>query len=88
MVDGADGVVVVVSAGVAVRAAAFAGAGGGAPWPGGDQVVWFDQLGGEVGDGVGQSGWGERAARVAESRAASKVRLKLICAGSGPECAA
>ena len=82
--DGADRAGVVLAAGVAVGAAAFAGAGGGPSWPVGDQVGRLDQLLGEVGQGAGQCDWGERAARVTESRAASKARLKLTRPGSSP----
>jgi hypothetical protein len=53
-----------------VGAAAFAGAWSGPSRPFGDQVGRIDQLRGEVGQGAGQDGRGERAARVAESRAA------------------
>ena len=86
--DGADGSVVVVAAGVAVGAAALAGAWCGASRPGGDQVGGFDQLGGQVREGPGQARRGERAARVAESRAASTARLKLRRPGSSPGGAA
>src|SRR6266699_1025923 len=75
--DGADGAVAVLAAGVAVGAAALSGSGGAASRPGRDQVVWSGQLGGQVRDGAGQRRGGERAARVAESRAAWKARLKL-----------
>ena len=68
--------------------AAFAGAGGGPSGPVGDQVGGLDQLRGEVAQGAGQVFRGERAARVAESRAASKVRLKLTRPGSSPVGAA
>ena len=86
--DGADRAGVVVAAGVAVGAAAFAGAGGAPARPVGDQVARLGQLAGEVGEGAGQSGRGERAARVAESRAASTARLKLTRPGSRPVGAA
>jgi len=86
--EGADGPVVVLAAGVTVGAATLAGSGCAAPWPGGDQVVWLDQLGGQVRDGAGQACGGERAPRVRESRAASKVRLKLTRPGSSPDGAA
>jgi hypothetical protein len=71
-----------------VGAAAFAGAWSGPSRPFGDQVGRIDQLRGEVGQGAGQDGRGERAARVAESRAASKARLKLTRPGSSPVGAA
>ena len=73
---------------VAVGAAAFALAGGAAPGPVGDEVGWFAQLGEQVAQRGVQVPWGERAAWVAESRAALRVRLKLICEGSRPGGAA
>lgn len=82
--DGADWCGVALAAFVAVGAAAFTGAGCGAAVAGGDQVGGFGQLRGEVGQGAGQVGWGERAARVVESWAAWKARLKLIRPGSSP----
>ena len=88
MGHGADRAGIVLAAGVAVGAAALAGPGCGAPWPIGQQVARVDQLGGEVCQGAAQCGRGERAARVAESRAASKARLKLILPGSSPAGAA
>ena len=69
---------------VAGGAAAFAGAGAGAAGAPGDEVGRSAQLGVEVDQGGGQGLRGERAARVAESRAASKARLKLIREGSSP----
>src|SRR6266540_4070340 len=76
------------SSGVAVGAAAFAGAGRGAAGPAGDEVGGPDQLGGEVGQGAGQRRRGERAARVRESWAAWMARLKLTRPGSRPGGAA
>ena len=86
--DAADGSVGVLAAGVAVGAAAFSGSGCGAPGPGGDEVVFSGELGGQVGEGSGQPRGGERAAQVAESRAAWKARVKLIRPGSSPVGAA
>ncbi len=73
---------------MAVRAATLAGARGATAGPLRDEVGGADQLRGEVGHGAGQSLRGERAARVAESRAASRVRLKLTRPGSSPDGAA
>lgn len=84
VVDGAGRALVVLAAGVAVGAAAFAGAWRGSAGPVWDQVAGLGQLAGEVVEGVGQSCRGERAARVTESRAASRARLKLIRPGSSP----
>ena len=84
----ADGSGGVLAAWVAVGAAAFAGSGCAAPGPVGQQVAGLDQVGCEVCQGAPQSGWGERAARVAESRAASRARLKLTRPGSRPVGAA
>ena len=82
---GADGSRVCWSAGVAVvGAATLAGARGAAAGSVRDQVGGPGQLGGQVGDGAGQALWGERAARVTESRAASRVRVKLTRPGSRP----
>ena len=86
--DDADGRGALRPSGVAVGTAAFSSAGRAASWPCGDEVGGLDQLRAQVGQGAGQSRRGERAARVAESRAASAARLKLTRPGSRPGGAA
>lgn len=69
-------------AGVAVGAAAFAGAGAGTALAGGVEVVVAGQLPADVGQDDGELPRGERAARVAQSLAASMALVKLIRPGS------
>jgi hypothetical protein len=73
---------------VAVGAAAFALAGGCAAGSSGSEVGGLAQLGEQVVQGCVQRSRGERAARVAEPRAAVMARLKLIRLGSRPGGAA
>jgi hypothetical protein len=86
--DGLHGGCVGGASVVAVGAAAFALAGGCPARSQRGEVAGFAQLGEQVAQGYSQAPRGERAARVAESRAASMVRLKLIRLGSRPGGAA
>jgi hypothetical protein len=64
------------------------GPGRGPAGPGEVEVAGPGELGGHVREGAGQLARGERAARVVESRAASRALLKLIRPGSSPGGAA
>lgn len=88
LADGLDGVLAAGVAAGAAAAAALAGPGRGPAGPGGVEVAGPGELGGHVRESAGQLGRGERAARVVESRAASRAPLKLIRPGSSPGGAA
>jgi hypothetical protein len=73
---------------VAVGATAFALPGGCAASSSWGEVGRLAELGEQVAQGCVQASRGERAARVAESRAAWMARVKLIRLGSSPGGAA
>ncbi len=80
--DFLDGGGVFGPAGVAVGPAALAGAWAGTAFAAGVEVVGARQPVADVGQGDGELLRGERAARVAQSRTASNVLVKLIRPGS------